>query len=280
MVVYKLTRECCIRPMQAHKQYVYRGYLTIAGGCTLTVGGHSFPLRPLDAAFCAPLEDHGFILAASAATFEHFDFIIEPERSESELLDALARLKQRGPFAMHADWLVVLERARQLHSTERPAHVHAAAELLTGFIYDLVSRATPAMVAAPRRSPIAAGLEYLYRHPNASLDTVAGRFHVSVDHLRHELTRSLGVSPKRYVKYNALIGAALDLLYTDSTVAEVARRHDFEDPSQFSRAFKRVLGLSPQQYRHAGGHTGREGSPQQITLEGAEREYEQHASRS
>jgi len=57
------------------------------------------------------------------------------------------------------------------------------------------------------------------------------------------------------VSYSDLIGeirfeaAARLLRETDATALEIALEVGYEDPSHFSRAFKRIAGISPREYR-------------------------------
>lgn len=48
-----------------------------------------------------------------------------------------------------------------------------------------------------------------------------------------------------------IIEAKRMLLYTDQTVSEIAFALDFTDASHFVKYFKKLVGLTPQAFRHA-----------------------------
>lgn len=62
-----------------------------------------------------------------------------------------------------------------------------------------------------------------------------------------------GKSPKEAIDIYTIMQMRLDLLQTDTPVAELAWRYNFSSPSFFSDYFSRNAGLSPQQYRQQQG---------------------------
>lgn len=77
----------------------------------------------------------------------------------------------------------------------------------------------------------------------------AARLGVTPGHLSH-LTRShLGLSAGTLIRSRLLAEARRLLLYSDLTAREVGYKLGFEDPSYFSRFFKRGAGRSPSDYR-------------------------------
>ena len=66
---------------------------------------------------------------------------------------------------------------------------------------------------------------------------------------RQAVQRITGLSPKAYIIKGEMLAAKELLCTTDLTVGEIAERLHFTNPFYFSRIFKKVYGVSPQQMR-------------------------------
>lgn len=68
-------------------------------------------------------------------------------------------------------------------------------------------------------------------------------------HLNRQFIAIIGESVGSYIKKRRLSNAAHKLLYTDNKVIDIAMENNFESPEAFSRAFKAMYKVSPQDYR-------------------------------
>jgi AraC family transcriptional regulator len=80
----------------------------------------------------------------------------------------------------------------------------------------------------------------------AQLAQVAG---VSVFHFARTFTRTMGVSPSRYVTRMRLEKAMAEIAANKLSLAEIAFKAGFSSQASFTRAFYRVTGLTPGEYR-------------------------------
>jgi AraC-like DNA-binding protein len=80
------------------------------------------------------------------------------------------------------------------------------------------------------------------------LENMADHFAMSVSTLRRRLQDATGVSPKSYIQAIQMQHAC-NLLDSGLQIADVAMQCGFTEPGSFTRTFKRVLGLTPTQYR-------------------------------
>ncbi|WP_348620766.1 helix-turn-helix domain-containing protein [Pedobacter lusitanus] len=75
------------------------------------------------------------------------------------------------------------------------------------------------------------------------------RYKLSVSHFSSMFHRSTGTSPMEYF-IQLKIQKTCQLLYTKSiTIKEIAFSLGYDDPYYFSRLFKKMMGISPEQYR-------------------------------
>jgi AraC family transcriptional regulator len=80
----------------------------------------------------------------------------------------------------------------------------------------------------------------------AQLAEVAG---LSVFHFARTFTRAMGVSPHRYVSRIRLENAMAEIAAGKLSLAEIAFNAGFSSQASFTRAFYRVSGLTPGEYR-------------------------------
>ncbi len=80
----------------------------------------------------------------------------------------------------------------------------------------------------------------------AQLAQVAG---VSVFHFARTFTRTMGVSPSRYVSRMRLERAMADIAAGKLSLAEIAFKAGFSSQASFTRAFYRATGSTPGEYR-------------------------------
>ena len=118
-------------------------------------------------------------------------------------------------------------------------------------------------VLAPRRSargrdgPLPRGklrtvVDYIEAHLDAglTLEQLAATAHLSAYHFARQFTAATGLPPHQYVIARR-VARAQPLLHPDRDLAlgEIAAHVGFSDQSQFSHHFKRVVGVTPRQFR-------------------------------
>lgn len=111
-------------------------------------------------------------------------------------------------------------------------------------------------VAQRRTSPLGNDVvrraqELIESHGNRPipLHELARLSRCSVSTLRRQFQESLGMPPYAWILYTRMQRARRLLATTTLRIKEVATQVGFEDPFQFSRAFKQRIGRSPRQFR-------------------------------
>jgi AraC family transcriptional regulator len=102
------------------------------------------------------------------------------------------------------------------------------------------------------RARLRAVVEYVEEHLDAgpTLEQLAAVARLSPNYFAWQFKRATGLPPHQYVLARR-VERAKQLLQTggDFSMAEVAARAGFSDQSQFSRHFKRLVGVTPGQFR-------------------------------
>lgn len=82
-----------------------------------------------------------------------------------------------------------------------------------------------------------------------SLEQMAEVSGLSKFHFAKKFQKQTGVSPVRYFLESKIKHACELIDRTQLTIKEVSSRLGYDDPYYFSRLFKKIMGLSPKQYR-------------------------------
>lgn len=104
----------------------------------------------------------------------------------------------------------------------------------------------------PRRQAIAMAFKQLVHiHFNRykSVHFYADQLSVSVNYLNRCVSSVFKKSSKEIILEITIIHSQLLLLETNKSVATIAYELEFSDPSYFARLFKKIVGISPSDYR-------------------------------
>ncbi|GHV71945.1 transcriptional regulator [Spirochaetia bacterium] len=86
-------------------------------------------------------------------------------------------------------------------------------------------------------------------HDMISLDELASAAGCSRSHLNYLFKGVSGHSPVMYFLHQKMQAASRDLFFSTLPVKDIALSYGIEDPYYFSRIFKKIMGVSPRQYR-------------------------------
>lgn len=71
----------------------------------------------------------------------------------------------------------------------------------------------------------------------------------SIEHIRDVFVNETGISLDKYFKQRKVICSAFDLVNTNQSIVHIAMKYGFSNHDTYTRAFKRVLGILPSQFR-------------------------------
>lgn len=93
--------------------------------------------------------------------------------------------------------------------------------------------------------------EYIDQHylDPASLETLSRHFGLNEFKLKHGFRALFDTSPMRYFQHKRLTFALSQLRETDKTIKEISDEIGYSHPANFTTAFSKTFGSSPQHYR-------------------------------
>lgn len=93
--------------------------------------------------------------------------------------------------------------------------------------------------------------KYIDKKINAklTLDKIAKYANISVSFLYREFKKTHGVTPYTYILNSKIELAKTMLIETDDTVQTISERFSFSDAAHFSKAFTKIVGVSPSVFR-------------------------------
>jgi AraC-like DNA-binding protein len=86
-------------------------------------------------------------------------------------------------------------------------------------------------------------------HKILTLHEIADEIHLSASHFSFLFKNKTGFSPIEYFNHLKIQLACQHLLFTHNKIKVIAYELGIDDPYYFSRLFKRVMGVSPEEYR-------------------------------
>ena len=117
-------------------------------------------------------------------------------------------------------------------------------------IIDIISSAQKKYATDLNKKRFEPVIEYIEKNYflDLSNETLANLTRLSVSHFRKTFAFLYGISPMHYV-HKVRIEKAKTLLFSKQKITHIATNVGYQDIYDFSRAFKRVEGISPSKYR-------------------------------
>lgn len=84
-----------------------------------------------------------------------------------------------------------------------------------------------------------------------SLDLLAKNTYLSKYHFHRVFLSSIGNSVMRFIKQRRIIRSTHSLIYSSKTITTIAFEHGFNSLDTYIRAFKKMYGITPNEYREA-----------------------------
>lgn len=243
------------RPVPRHWHDEYQICLVQSGSGELNYRGRSFITPPAALFIVHPGEVHSN-LAHGSAGCSYRDLFIGRELMRRAALQV--KEKECGTPFFKAVVVSDRDTVRQyleLHATfERSASYLERESLLLEFLSNLIARFAEDGSHAPLRAAGRLGLrracDYLVEHhaEQVSLEHLARMAALSPFHFNRLFAAEFGMPPHQFQTL-VRVSKAKRLLRDGWPIPQAAYQAGFFDQSHFSRHFKRVVGVTPGQYR-------------------------------
>ncbi|MBR1560802.1 MAG: AraC family transcriptional regulator [Clostridia bacterium] len=253
-----------LRPVIAahtHSNVSYEIHYTEQGEGTVTIDGATHPVTADTLYITGPGVVHAQTARADAPVTEYCLYL-NCQR---------ASYPARDPFALFADtafWMgrdegrvyPLLKQLVEENRSPRPDTPEMSETILKQIIIGLTRlyRQEAPPRPAPTQAPMLtrAGLmpiiedAFFYRYRTLTLGDLSGLLNLSVRQTQRLLQQNFGKNFSQKLTEARMAAASQYLLNTDLSVTEIGERTGFSSIEHFSAAFRRVMGVSPRQYRN------------------------------
>ena len=147
--------------------------------------------------------------------------------------------------------LPLLVRLNTLRSFKKNAWQLESFSILYKLLALLQKETTVEYTPSSMQMIIKPSIEYIEHHfdsPDISNEDLARVSKLSVSYFRKLFTECFQISPMRYVCQKRIEKAKLLLMDTENSIEEIAYSVGYNSPENFSRSFKKEVGVSPLKY--------------------------------
>ncbi len=248
-----------------HCHDFYELYIHLQGAEYYSVDNQTYMLKPNQLLLLPPFRMHGLMANNTLKNYERAFIYLSPAFMKTlgcgqvDIEQLLGDMIERDRFIFD----MTEENARECASHIRQVYLNSKANTLWDRFTDIThlltairimletahsqSGSPPAVKVNPLMQEI---LSYIEAHcaEQLSLKSLAERFNISQSSLSHQFLRYTNHSVYEYIIYKRVMMAKQRLI-EDVPPGEVAFLCGFGDYSNFLRAFERISGKSPSQYR-------------------------------
>ncbi|MFP4381663.1 MAG: AraC family transcriptional regulator [Candidatus Sumerlaeia bacterium] len=198
--------------------------------------------------------DHSYQYGpASGSSWHHLWVSFRGARGRALMEEGFMPLSAAGwmPVSERESFRERFERLVGIVQEDLPRRKLEGLLLLEELLLMLMGERRPAHSPAMHEPGIDALLFRMEEAPMADYDFFeeARGLHLSASHFRRLFRRYTGAAPHDFLLHCRMRHAARLLRESQGQVKAIAREVGYEDPAQFSRMFRRKIGLSPQQFR-------------------------------
>ena len=268
ILVWKSSSEQTVTDVSIHQRMILK--IILSGDVVTSVDGLRIPMKASDMILFFPFQFHSTRLLCAPQEYSFLAITFtERTRNYASMLPLKNHLL--SPDREDARNIACLIRSSLRRERCVPEKaVLALMDLLFAQRRKVLRKESPGRAAATVPGETADRIsDYFRSHFNQriSLKTVAAEFGCSEETIRRMVHRSYGeITPGRLIRRLRMQFAVEMLEHTREPISRIAEQCGYSDTFVFSKAFRRLTGVSPQQHRKAyfasvGGKNGRHFPP-------------------
>lgn len=198
--------------------------------------------------FYNPRREEGFPTRGGQVSLADLDHLLQPRLDDLGWIDVPVQLEPPHPPHVHSTILRMVEEWQAGDELSRIEANHLACGLMLTIFRQY--GATPMTLARGRHSLnwVPSYLSFQIGEPLTVAD-MAKRANLSPSRFSHLFRQRYGIAPHQYFLRLRVAHAQELLRGTDLTLREIAESCGFADVHHFSKAFKRVTGITPGAFR-------------------------------
>lgn len=167
-----------------------------------------------------------------------------------DLLEKLQSFKMRH-FKLNKNFSNALSACVEKFSSKNILDKAMAHNILLSFIYEILDQEKKQENHKHISSDIADAIEYMKNniYNNISFEELSQISVLSVSRLKSKFTEQVGMSPMQYLNF-LKIEKAKEMIKQDEKIIDIAYNLNFSSSSNFCYVFKKLVGLTPMQYKN------------------------------
>ena len=232
-----------------HSRYVLK--IPLSGVNITCLDGHFLELRPGSALLILPYQVHANLPHSESCQPPEF-LLVTFSLPQLEAQQNIAALKNRIiPFK--ESWFARV--LKIIRAYQRPDEISEAEAVFTlaGVLTEMAGCLSETEKQEENPALFAEICDHVRKNFRDDLDvnTLAEHFSLSSTTLRRLFNKNFGgkVTPSHFIESIRIQHAVTQLLYTADPIAKIAAECGYLDQFGFSRAFRRITGISPRKYR-------------------------------
>ncbi len=199
------------------------------------------------------------------ATVEHPVIVLSMKLNLVMISEVLAKIPPKPPnterhlgIKWQLDSTIMAAFERLIHLLDYPNDIGFLAPLIQQEIYyrlliaEQGNKLRQLVVNGSHTHRISKATDWIKTHLNEAIviEELASRCGMSVSGFHHHFKEITQLSPLQYQKSLRLMEARRLIQANDTQIAQIAMQVGYESPSQFSREYKRLFGISPSAELH------------------------------
>jgi AraC family transcriptional activator of pobA len=253
-----LTKEVIL--LDAHRDDHYLFFLMEKGKSQAMVDFHQFALNGNDLFFILPGQIHRYIYASKEITgwFLAIDAGLIPDEFRAVLEDPLLSIRPISPEAQCMEQMgrclgLAYDLDRQPATSYSKRAVYSLLTTFVAMVTNIYVQQRDMPIGKWSRSQVItrdfrALLIQEYKKLKSPGDYAAA-LHLSLSYLNEAVKEATGFTITYWIHQEVMLEAKRLLYHSSCTVKEIAYELGYEDPTYFSRLFKKTVGKTPGDFR-------------------------------